>query len=241
MLIFSRTTILDSLLPVMPLSLITLSPINNTTHTALSFLSSVPTSASTVILIPWVRLLYNACRRRIFRYCLQDRPSSSPPAGVLRITRQNIEDLPQEPQQPGPAQAAQGQGPIQGQQINAALTLSVHVLSRLVVGALLFPFIAAASGSLLLYIARRTGWKKLRSCLGLESDMLWRAALEMDSGPSASTWTRWAGLGASKLKSSQNSVRDPIWYRNALGGALFVLIKDTILVCSLSLEVPIRS
>ena len=215
----------------MPLSLITLSPISNSAHTALSFLSSVPTAASTVILLPWVRLLYNSCRSRIFRYCLQDRNSSSTPAGILRITRQHIEDAPQDlPQQPGEAPA---QGPIQGQQINAALTLSVHVLSRMIVGALLFPFISAASGSLLLYIARRTGWKKLRNCLGLESDLLWRAALDVQNEPSSSTWTRWAGLGATKIRSSSNDVRDPVWYRNALGGGLFVLVKDTLLVRNL--------
>lgn len=243
MLILSRTTILDSLLPVLPVSLISFSPLSNSARAAASVFA-VPSASSTIILLPWVRLIYNTMRRRLFHYFLSGNHTIVPPSpGILHITRQQ-EVGPVPPLAPlgreGIDQIPALEDPPQHQHVHAALTLSVHVLSRLVVGALLFPFIAAAGGSLLLLIARKTGWRKLRILLGLESDQVWRLALQMEdwgsSNSGGSSWLRWAGLGNVNTGRTIGT-RDPVWWRNIVGGSMFVVLKDAFIVSTLRLAI----
>lgn len=186
-----------------------------------------PNPALTFCLIPWVRAVYMAIRRRLFRAILGQRgtPLTSPasphgtganPAVQLPNQEDFVRNHHRQNQDDFNADIALVNGD-PGEQRRVVVTVSSGV--RLMASSLLFPAIASVAGSALLWLARRQndgkGWLARLLGLGLATSA---------SSAAANMW----GL-TSFLPASRDSI-DPVWWRNAVGGASVILVKDT---CSL--------
>ncbi|KAI8058084.1 hypothetical protein BDF22DRAFT_663664 [Syncephalis plumigaleata] len=157
-LIFSRTTYLDAVLPILPLSIMG----------GPQYLSVwPPTPAVTTVLLPWIRMAYNGVYQWIFgsmerQWDLQLSPQYQTPfmedtatatgAGTtetginLTNTSPNTEGVHQNEPTPIPRQQAQ----IEDDLVDDLVFIDVmHDVMRTVIGALLFPAIASFCGSML--------------------------------------------------------------------------------------------
>lgn len=178
-----------------------------------------------------------ALRRRIFRTILgQRRPSplTSPatPQGVHG--HENGHPLAGAvPQLPGEADFARNQqrnangvGAVEGVEAmfnehvagERRIVVTVSSGARILAGSLVFPWAAAGMGSLLLWLAKRqsASGKWLAKLLGVG----------VAAQAAASNGSSLLGMANRFMPPVSREYVDPVWWRNAIGGALLILGKD---------------
>lgn len=232
------------ILPFLPLTLILNSTLPNTQtlYAAQPYLLTdlhftfPPTPALTICIIPWIRAAYLALRRRIFRTILgQRRPSPlASPATPQAVNDQGNGHAAGVPQLPGEADfvrnqqrmaqvgaAVEGVEAIFNDQIGGGnerrIVVTVSSGIRILAESLVFPWAAAGMGSLLLWLAKRqtASGRWLAKLLGVGV----AASAAVNNGSNL--------LGmANRFMPPVREYIDPVWWRNALGGALLVLGKD---------------
>jgi hypothetical protein len=226
----------SQILPFLPLTLILNSTLPNTHsfYTTQPYLltdlqmSFPPSPALTLCVLPWIRAAYMALRRRIFRTILgQARPTPlATPAspGALNAHVENG-DADRAAQLPGEADFARNHQRNEGDGHGVEAMFNDHTGERRIVvtvgsgarilaGSLVFPYAAAGIGSLLLWLAKRQ-----------TASGRWLAKL-LGVGLAASS-AGGAVLGLSnRFVTRAPEYVDPVWWRNAIGGALLVLGKD---------------
>lgn len=192
-----------------------------------------PSPALTLCIIPWIRAAYMALRRRIFRTILgQSRPTPlATPATPQGLGHENGQ-APVAPQLPGEADFARNQqrnanglGAVEGVEAmlnehvgnERRIVVTVSSGARILAGALVFPWAAAGMGSLLLWLAKRqtASGKWLAKILGVG----------IAAQAAASNGSNILGI-ANRFMPPVREYIDPIWWRNAIGGALLILGKD---------------
>lgn len=255
------------ILPLLPLTLVLNSSLPSTSSasylfdsyslTELSLASFPPNPALTLCLMPWVRALYLALRRRVFRAVLGGRkptPLASPTSPPNHTNNDNAEgaggvNLPAaEDFIRNHARArhlnqneVEGNGNAHGGEFNADIALlngeagqerrlvvTVSSGFRILAGCVLFPGIASLAGSALLLLARRQesrGSYWLAKFLGVGA-----ASSAAAAASSSSNWIFSNFLPPqTAFTAYQRGVMqgiDPVWWRNAVGGAMVVLVKD---------------
>ncbi|EGG01664.1 uncharacterized protein MELLADRAFT_91928 [Melampsora larici-populina 98AG31] len=280
-LLLSRTTQLDSIIPFLPISLVlsNLAPSGydsqDSTSNQVQFvkLDSVfpPGPALTLCLIPWARIGWNWIWSRITYVVLAHEykslefmdPANGFPSGLgldggprpalvpNAVGRQAEEANGPEDQRFNPLAAANDGG--RGQ-LGAEVVLDYTTLRgaiRMGMEALLLPGAASMAGNMLLLISKHLPW--LRTVLGIRS-ILHHSYFSAPSTGSiwyrltssiGTTISRITGLrfwnpsnhqlvGISDWRTNEGIlnqykngiIEDPIWWRNTLGGALIVLVKD---------------
>lgn len=215
-----------------------------------------PNPALTLCLLPWVRAVYTSLRRRIFHLVLGTKarrtPITSPGTPGLDGTPPAINEhgAPGVPL-PGEADFAQNQQAQQngrgndphaqwGAGVNAMLggdlapeerriVLTVSSSMRLLAGSLIFPWAAATAGSLLFWLAKNTsnGRGLLAKILGV--------GVASTLAPLGGTFGTLFGLGGSLFQPAREFI-DPVWWRNAVGGAAMIIGKDVGRLLRISME-----
>lgn len=237
---------LQQILPFLPLTLILNSTLPNAQSlyavrpylfTDLQF-SYPPSPALTLCIIPWIRAAYMALRRRIFRTILgQSRPTplaspATPLGGHINENGHAAGGVPH--QLPGEADFARNQqrnanggggGAVEGVEAmfnehvgnERRIVVTVSSGARILAGSLVFPWAAAGMGSLLLWLAKRqnASGRWLAKILGIG----------MAAQAAASNSSSILGM-ANRFMPPVREYIDPIWWRNAIGGALLILGKD---------------
>lgn len=199
-------------------------------------ISYPPTPALTLCIIPWLRAAYMALRRQVFRAVLGQRRIASL-ASPATPNGQNGENghgggaqLPGEAdfarnQQRNDMAAGDGgvQGGVEGVQAmfnehtnERRIVITVASGARILAGSLVFPWAAAGVGSLLLWLAKRqtASGRWLAKVLGVGM-----------AASAASSNVNIMGMANRFLPPVREYV-DPVWWRNAIGGALLILGKD---------------
>lgn len=94
------------------------------------------------------------------------------------------------------------------------VVVTVSSGARLLAGTLVFPWMAATAGSLLYWLAKRqsSGRGLLAKILGVGV---------------ATTFTPNQLFGLPNFAQPARELIDPVWWRNAVGGALLIFLKDT--------------
>lgn len=230
-LVLSRTNLIDGLLPVVPLLLLNIPPHSFFTGDYSRMISglTVPGPATTCLMLPFVRHAYRRVRAWVFSKAVKlatsrsrlgssswasqpaprvatpapntpavqfDQPPELPPrrAGAEEGAEHDV--FPPQPEDEHPV-AAPG----------AMLTLSIHRVARVVVEALLLPFVSAVAGEALLEASQFS--RTLRTILGVEDSLMVKPYLG---------WVPGGFLGT----------LDPAWWRNFIGGSLCVVAKDVV-------------
>ena len=151
----------------------------------------------------------------------------------------------QEPRQPD--QGAQQPGPNHANANANAIHVNAHDLAGTVIGALIFPGIAAASGELLRLILP-TPLTSFSSSSSFTSTTSSSSSIFSSSSPSSSStslfssltggsgssntsslWTSWLGLGIFAPVKSPGLLQQR-WGRSVVGGCLFVVLKDALML-----------
>lgn len=262
-LVLSRTKLLDSLLPFLPLSLV-LSSVPPPGEIDVSAAKDMemewafpPSPTLTVCLLPWARLGWGWAWGHVARsVILRERKRLSSASALAAAPGSPLVDDGLDHGQPAlaAAAAAGGEGQAVGAQaVDQALTMSASTLRkilRMALGALLFPLAASFAGTVLLYLARRS--TALQKLLGVRMYKVgasaspasavagWWGVWNVVSSPIWRRSTR-RGDGAGPLKPPFGSTtagdflvlgarggEDPVWWRNAVGGALIVVAKDAV-------------
>ncbi|KAM0786169.1 hypothetical protein ACM66B_006976 [Microbotryomycetes sp. NB124-2] len=155
-------------------------------------------------------------------------------------------------------QPAQGNGPLQERQdaqlnnnnnavANNRLRVGLSRLTSLVIGALLFPATCSIAGSALFFLASRQSNRArpalpialLRKLLGVQAIIAARAAGVAVGQATPSLTGTFANYlkyffspkGATSIQQAMSSgypLVDPVWVRNAIGGALVLLMRDAV-------------
>lgn len=140
--------------------------------------------------------------------------------------------LPQQQQQHQPQFAALLDN---GEVNHRRAVFTVSSASRMIAGSFLFPGMAAAAGSALLWLAKRqsgNGRGLLAKLLGLglvgggSSATAANAALALPG----TIWSTFLQPAVEKV------AIDPVWWRNAVGGALVIVVKDAWSICRQVME-----
>ncbi|GAA6056382.1 hypothetical protein JCM3770_005981 [Rhodotorula araucariae] len=252
-LILSRTPLIDSLLPFLPLTLV----LSTHTHTPLFdpiglddlTLRYPPSPTLTVCVLPWLRLLYLRLRLRVFNAVLgqrkkfrglagvfeeaaEDDLTSAPGPGEEAATREPIElvatlevDVAEErPAAPAAAAAAAQPQAVQ-ETTTSRLRVGMGRLTSLVLGALLFPALSSLAGSALFWLAARRG--NAGPLRALRAALGVSAVLAARGGPGAGGgaggWIRQLAGAPAALRSP---VVDPKWVRSTLGAGVVLLVRD---------------
>ncbi|KAM0747850.1 hypothetical protein T439DRAFT_349745 [Meredithblackwellia eburnea MCA 4105] len=248
-LILSRTPLIDSLLPFLPLTLVLSSTSSMTPSTSLSSLSFTypPSPALTLCLLPWLRILYLRARKSIFQSLLNthsrfsgglaglmeeleaDRPAGGG-AGMIDVAGvrgEVVAEVEMNVNVPGQGENGEEAGEGEEQVENNRLRVGIPRFTSLVVGALLFPAVSSAAGSILFYLASRPSSRThlLRKLLGVQAVLAFssRSSASTASGISLLNWLK--SLTSTPVASS-NLVMDPVWLRNTIGGGLVLVIRD---------------
>lgn len=231
-----------------------------------------PSPVMTTLLLPWLRVLYLAVKRQVYRRVLTRAPRAPAAGGVPGAGRgapptrrvvvgdgaagaqlldadEPVEDT-YETLDDG-SLAPHGAWPEQGvpldelefqvledHEMPPAIFVSFYSVSKLLVQSLAFPFVASWMGGLLGAMARTSAG--LRRVLGMAPgaaaeagrtrwiDVLWLhpSAAEADvpvlaegAGP---VWLDDVGAVYDDL--------DPVWWRNAVGGAVYLVLKDAVVL-----------
>jgi hypothetical protein len=226
LLILSRTSLFESILPLLPLSILCIPPpLPFSSLARQAFISGVPSPTSILISLPWIRLLYRRLRVKLATAIMRGEAPLPNQEGEDDIMLEMAGDAPDQ------------QEPNARMQIQETLTFGSRAVSRLFLGSLLLPFVSQLSGQILLKIAHVTRSKVLRWALGLQDDGLWNLALNdsdymLRGGPARVKGASVAGSWTDRVKSfvagaGQPGRIDPIWWRTTLGGCVFVVLKDT--------------
>ncbi|KAL8291359.1 hypothetical protein RQP46_002337 [Phenoliferia psychrophenolica] len=255
-LILSRTTLIDSLLPFLPLTLVLSTSPSPTPSFDLSSLSLSypPSPALTLCLIPWARVAYLRLRKSIFDAVLGRRLRFA--GGLAGLMEELQFDAGELGHGHGPGGrdrievVAEIEVEVDGERVdNAAgdgqdgdnrLRVGIPRFTSLVMGALLFPAMSSVAGAALFYLAGRSGpgAHLLRKILGVQAVLAFaHSTSKFSSTSSSSARGLGAGVGgaaASWIKSfaTQSSplpysaVVDPVWVRNAIGGGLILVVRD---------------
>ena len=182
-----------------------------------------PNPALTLCLLPWA--LYTSLRRRLFQAVLGRRrqtPLASPTSPLINGNGNAAPPLPaeadfarnQQRHQIGENHLERLEGMLDDPAEPRRVVITVSSGARLLAGTLVFPWVAATAGSILFWIAKRQNNGK-----GLLAKILGVGV--------ASTFTPNQLFGLPNFVRPPREVVDPIWWRNAVGGALLVLLKDT--------------
>ncbi|SCV73169.1 BQ2448_7094 [Microbotryum intermedium] len=116
------------------------------------------------------------------------------------------------------------------------LRVGLGRLTSLVVGALLFPAVCSTAGSALFWLASKggarptSGWIRiLRKVLGVQLVLASRYGLS-SGRPSRTSWlsTLFFPSSTSSPALSASNPIDPIWLRNAIGGAVVLVTRDVV-------------
>lgn len=169
---------------------------------------------------------------------LEGGPQPAPLPNPIRPIEPNVEGPAGEgPNRLAPAQLV-GQGVLEDEMVLDYTTLRGAI--RIGMEALVLPAAAALAGNVLLHISKNVPW--LRTALGIRT-ILHRS---QSSKPFTDLWSRLSssiGLTAiglmnnksggssdwmveSLVRSRNGTAEDPVWWRNTVGGALIVLVKD---------------
>lgn len=196
-----------------------------------------PNPAVTLCLIPWVRVLYVALRRRVYQAILGRRTTPAPSPGSPQTLQNGATpgtqavNLPEEADFRANQQRAHGE-PAAAAEVGAGAELAAHfgmepqrvVITvsssvRLLASSLVFPGVAAATGTLLYWLAKRqnNGRGLLGKILGIS---LAASATQSAALPTSSIGGLWTFLPP------QRAYVDPVWWRNTIGGALLIMLKD---------------
>ena len=248
-MLLSRTHILDSvsatsqrrcdsanmfspqLLPFLPLTLVLNSSLPNNIYAIEPYpladlqIGFPPNPALTLCLLPWARALYTSLRRHLFQAVLGRRrqsPLASPSSPLLNGNAHGAAPLPaeadfarnQQRHQVGENHLERLEGMLDDPAEPRRIVVTVSSGARLLAGTLVFPWVAASAGSLLFWIAKRQNSGK-----GLLAKILGVGV--------ASTFTPNQLFGLPSFAQPVREMVDPVWWRNAVGGALLVLLKDT--------------
>lgn len=267
-LLLSRTTQLDSIIPFLPISLVlsNLAPSgseHDLSSNQLQFvkLDSVfpPGPALTLCLIPWARIGWNWIWSRLTYVVLaheykslefMDATTGFPtglgldggprPALVPNAVGRQAEGAngPEDPRF-NPLAAANDGGRAQ---LAAEVVLDYTTLRgaiRMGMEALLLPGAASMAGNILLLLSKHLPW--LRTVLGIRSILhytyfsapstgsIWsRLTSSVSTITGLRLWNKSNQIGISEWtnEGKNGMIEDPVWWRNTLGGALIVLVKD---------------
>lgn len=112
--------------------------------------------------------------------------------------------------------------------IPATIYLSYSGIARFLLGGLVLPFAANAVGSTLGFASRFI--PLLAKVLGIHGTQIWQSSYLPPSQPHVDIGIS-PGLAISSSWSadlpSLYDDLDPVWYRNAIGGGIYILLKDT--------------
>ncbi|BGP51453.1 hypothetical protein JCM10450v2_007395 [Rhodotorula kratochvilovae] len=252
-LILSRTPLIDSLLPFLPLTLV----LSTHTHTPLFdpiglddlTLRYPPSPTLTVCVLPWLRLLYLRLRLRVFNAVLGQRKKFRGLAGVFEeaaaddlasapdaddargreplelVATLEVDVAEERPAAPAaPAAAAQPQA-VQ-ETTTARLRVGMGRLTSLVLGALLFPALSSLAGSALFWLAARRG--NSAPLRALRAALGVSAVLAVRGGGAGGNGTKgsWIRQLASAPAALRSPVVDPKWVRSTLGAGVVLLVRD---------------
>ena len=235
-----------------------------------------PSPVLTTLLLPWLRVLYIAVKRRVYRHVLslptsrqrhisaedtQRRMHGRPPPTRMVIvgdgtagghlvdrvdpqddTYETLEDGTLAPHGNWQAEQALSLDELEYRvfdetELPETIYVSFYSLSKLVVQSLAFPFISSIMGSILGSAAKYNS--NLRGILGIapgitpqpgcESwiSLLWLDRREQNNTPSVANGAE--PLWVEDMSAIYDDL-DPVWYRNALGGALYIIIKDSLVL-----------
>jgi hypothetical protein len=228
-----------------------------------------PGPALTILLVPWIRVLYLSMKRSITRRVLSpfvrknsatsehgsQRRRSGTRRRVIVVGQENhlvdagLDDVGVDAQGqfrevPPGADAVEDESPIEaGNDRNGAdedergyqqtIYVTPQSLGRLCLGALSTPLIANLMGKLL---ARLAGWSYwLRRLLGMQllKGTTKSFGLPTSSGRSTSPLANLFASGSASLDLDESLYStyddlDPVWFRNALGAGLFIVVKDAL-------------
>lgn len=236
-LVLSRTNLIDALFPLLPLALLNFPPtaLYNSGYIKGLRLLRIPSPATTCLLLPFIRHFYLKGRSWIYRKALArqskkntlsgaasgmttplpETPAPNTPAvhfeaqivhhhqgDAQHQRQQNRPEAPQQAQEPNPDDLEPG----------AQVTLSLHRLAGMVVGALVLPFVSAGAGEMLLQVSKSSGI--LRAVLGLQNEVVWKSAI--------GSLLPFGGVPQASM--------DPAWWRNTIGGVLVVMSNDLLKV-----------
>ena len=112
--------------------------------------------------------------------------------------------------------------------IPATIYLSYSGVARFLLGGLVLPFAANAVGSTLGFASRFI--PLLAKALGVHGTRIWQSSylppsqshVDIGVSPGLAISTSWSA----DLPSLYDDL-DPVWYRNAIGGGIYILLKDT--------------
>lgn len=195
--------------------------------------------------IPWIRVAYFTLKRMVFQAVL--RPNRSTNNGLSRNdalragyngSEIGVQDT-YETLDDGSMvlDDSAGQGVLiedlhdyflnENALIPGTIYLSYEGVARFLLGGLTLPFAANAMGSLLGFIARFSPY--LARFLGVKGTTVWQSPSLVDPSPGIDV-----GISPGLTISSNWNVDlpsvyddlDPVWYRNAIGGGLFIVLKD---------------